>query len=490
MLPPELSTSGPASRVPRPGVVTDAPTVIPPRIPGLAAPGGQGSSAGGGGTSSKASVTLKDSLSESEKVAVLLRTLQAERDQFVLGRQHLVEQHGAELRSVKYKVKSSATQKSASLPLSSPIPPLTSPTLPGRSGQSGSGAVGALTEVNPLVLPLEAVAAVTQPCLTVHDPAVEKVIAAVTAASLGQNATPDPKADKTFAFEPSLFVDPVDLQRFDVLPSIVVWTIDRGYFVPLLAMTAEICARYEQDSSIIPSICKLISQEDTSKEAEFVDADKLAVSDLMIDKSHWLQGYEYLLQAMKTQYHLDVIASVQHLRDYLVAHRFFDLQFSVITRCDLSLRKKFFSTMVDFRLYDIETALVEAREAQVDADNAKLIEDHVRTLWTQHAASYLGNRFDPITIDHRCRTSGYGASLTPQQGGPALLDPVSPSKRDFGPMLTFQPRSHVVLWAPGQQGAVSTQHIGSVPFIFPQSHSWSGGTFREVFGLTMQLCSG
>ncbi|KAF9512875.1 hypothetical protein BS47DRAFT_1461508 [Hydnum rufescens UP504] len=326
---------------------------------------GQGSSAGGGGTSSKASVTLKDSLSELEKVAVLLRTLQAECDQFVLERQRLVEQHEAELRSVKSK----------SYPTSNIPNPSWAIWTIWEWGSWGPA------EVNPLVLPLEAVAAVTQPCLTVHDPAVEKVIAAVVAASLGQNATPDPKADKTFAFEPSLFMDPVDLQRFDVLPSIVVRMIDRGYFVPLSAMTAEICARYKQDSSIIPSIRKLISQEDTSKEAEFVDADKLAASDLMIDKSHWLQGYERLLRAMKTQYHLDVIASVQHLRDYLVTHWFFDLQFSVIAHCDLSLWKKFFSTMVDFRLYDIETALVEAREAQVDADNAKLIEDQERDIW-------------------------------------------------------------------------------------------------------------
>jgi hypothetical protein len=185
-----------------------------------------------------------------------------------------------------------------------------------------------------------AAAAIMQPVLGLRYPAIEKVISAVAAASFGQSATVEPMAEKTFAFEPSHFVDPVDLQWFDVLPSIVVRTIDRGFFVPLSAMTAEICAKYEQDSSIIPSIRKLVSQEVTSKEAEFVDADKLAASDLTIDKSHWLQGYDRLLRAMKVQYHPDVVASVQYLRDYFIAHRFFDLQFPVIACCDLSLCKK------------------------------------------------------------------------------------------------------------------------------------------------------
>jgi hypothetical protein len=76
-----------------------------------------------------------------------------------------------------------------------------------------------------------------------------------------------------------------------------------------------------------------------------------------------------------------------------------------------SLWKKFFSTMVDFRLYDIKMALVEV---QVDADNAKPIEDHVQVLQVQHTASYLSNHFNPIGGEHCCRPLGYGASLVTQ----------------------------------------------------------------------------
>jgi hypothetical protein len=107
--------------------------------------------------------------------------------------------------------------------------------------------------------------------------------------------------------------------------------------------------------------------------------------------------------------------------------------------------KKFFSPLVNFRLYDIETALVEAREAQVDADNVKLIEDHVQTLWAQHTASYLGNHFDPVAADSCHHVSGYGAPLAMQHGGPIPTDPVSPLKwSNQGP---FQGDSVYLHWA-------------------------------------------
>ncbi|KAF9509460.1 hypothetical protein BS47DRAFT_1365201 [Hydnum rufescens UP504] len=134
-----------------------------------------------------------------------------------------------------------------------------------------------------------------------RDRTMEKIVAAVAAASLAQPSPSEPKSEKVFTFNPSSFVDPVELQHHDVLPSIVIRTIDWGFFVPLSAMTAEVCAKYEQDSSIIPSIRKLISHEDASKEAEFVDVDKIAVNDLTMDKSHWLQGYEHLLRCDEDQ---------------------------------------------------------------------------------------------------------------------------------------------------------------------------------------------
>ncbi|KAF9515930.1 hypothetical protein BS47DRAFT_1391246 [Hydnum rufescens UP504] len=302
MLPPELSTSGPASRVPRPGVVTDAPTVIPPRIPGLAAPGGQGSSAGGGGTSSKASVTLKDSLSELEKVVVLLRTLQAECNQFVLERQRLVEQHEAELRSVKSKVKSSATQKSASLPLSSPIPPLTSQPFLGDLDNLGVGSWGPGRG--------------------------QSFGSSIGGGGCGRAAfvswaecNTRPEGRQTFAFEPSLFVDP-------------------GLLVPIVGYDGG-------------DMCEV--------RAGFVNYP-------LIRSSLVRQNVE------GGRYHTDVIASVQTLGVTLV-HRFFNLQFSVIARCDLSPAEEFFSTMVDFRLYDNRDSLVEARGLKWMQINAKLIED-------------------------------------------------------------------------------------------------------------------
>jgi hypothetical protein len=120
MLPPELSASGPTSRGSRPGVVLDVPTVVPPRAQGLLLPGGQVYPALGGVGPSKALAGPKEGLSDSERVAVLLQTLQAKREQFALERQRMVEQHEAEVRSAKSKGKSPASQKRASTPVSRP----------------------------------------------------------------------------------------------------------------------------------------------------------------------------------------------------------------------------------------------------------------------------------------------------------------------------------------------------------------------------------
>jgi hypothetical protein len=203
MLPPELSTGSSASQGPWSGVLMDVPTVIPSRASGLTETGGQGSTAIGGGATSKAGVGLKESLSDSEKVALLLHTLQAERDQFVLKHQCLVEQHEAEVHSFKSKGKSPAVQKNggsvgsacpvaavdpgnsspASIPLSSPVPPLASPTLPLQVGQSTSGSSGTLAMPTSSVSTSETLAVTMQPAPAAHDPTVEKVIAAVVVAS-------------------------------------------------------------------------------------------------------------------------------------------------------------------------------------------------------------------------------------------------------------------------------------------------------------------
>jgi hypothetical protein len=333
-------------------VLTDVPTLVPPKVTiASLEPLGKTSDKGGSGAPAKVVLGLSEGASDADKVAFLLHTVQAECDQFATECQQVAEKHEAEIRNLKARVESSSgTNLCPSASLSVPLPgsvassslsPLSSLPLPPHGAGLSVQAVGSVVTsqggppADELTVPVD------------HDWTLEKVVMAVVAASLFQATPSEPKSEKLFTFDPSSFVDPVKLQHHDVLPSIVIQTIDRGFFVPLSAMTADVCAKYEQDSSIIPSIRKLISHKDASKEAEFVDVDKIAANDLTMDKSHWLQGYERLLCAMKTNYHPGVIASVSHLSEYFMAHCFFDLQFPVIAWCDLWLCKKFFNTMVD-----------------------------------------------------------------------------------------------------------------------------------------------
>ncbi|KAF9515433.1 hypothetical protein BS47DRAFT_1361009 [Hydnum rufescens UP504] len=121
-------------------------------------------------------------------------------------------------------------------------------------------------------------------------PAINKTIIAhivMAALALAPNT---PKKVKEPIYSAENFVDPEELERNDVIPAIVDRMIECQQFCPLSACTAEVSMKYSLDSSAILSIKKLIGRDD--KATEIVDADKLSLSDLTIEKPAWEQGYE------------------------------------------------------------------------------------------------------------------------------------------------------------------------------------------------------
>ena len=280
-------------------------------------------------------------------------------------------------------------------------------------------------------------------------PVGDATLARILAAALPMLATitTATKKDKEPIYSSANFVDPVELERNDIIPAIVDRTIERKQFCPLSACTAEVSMRYALDSSAIPSIKKLLDQDD--KATEVVDADRLTPNDLAIDKTAWEQGYQRLLRVMAKYADAETLASLTYLRDYFKAHQLFDLDFPIIARCDLTCRKKFFSSPVDFRLFNLEKAIDTAKDQQTKYDNIKLIhslQSQHSQLRTSQTPSYIGNRYSPMASDSRRGSPspyrsqvadlGYGAPLHSSRGsgrgGPFRSDSAQgPSCRCF-----------------------------------------------------------
>ncbi|KAF9504214.1 hypothetical protein BS47DRAFT_1401643 [Hydnum rufescens UP504] len=231
-------------------------------------------------------------------------------------------------------------------------------------------------------------------------PAIDKtIIARIVVAALAP-APNTPKKVKEPIYSAANFVDLEELERNDVIPTIVDQTIEHQQFCPLSACTAEVSMKYSLNSSAIPSIKKLIGQDD--KATEIVDANKLSSSDLTIEKPAWEQGYERLLHVMAKYSNAETLTSLSFLHDFLKAHCYYHLEFPIIARCDLTCRKKFFSSPVDFHCFNLAGAVDVAKDQQMKHDNAKLIHHTVHSqLHTNPTPSYSGNRFNPMASDAR-----------------------------------------------------------------------------------------
>ncbi|KAF9505557.1 hypothetical protein BS47DRAFT_1400298 [Hydnum rufescens UP504] len=187
----------------------------------------------------------------------------------------------------------------------------------------------------------------------------ETIITRIVAAALA--STPNtPKKVKEPIYSAANFVDLEELEWNDVIPAIIDRTIEHQQFCPLSACTAEVSMKYSLDSSAILSIKKLIGQDD--KATEIVDANKLSSSDLTIEKPAWEQGYERLLCVMAKYSNAETLASLLFLHDFLKAHRYYDLEFPIIACCNLTCCKKFFSSPVDFRCFNLAGAVDVAKD--------------------------------------------------------------------------------------------------------------------------------
>jgi hypothetical protein len=195
-------------------------------------------------------------------------------------------------------------------------------------------------------------------------PAVDEMIVAhIVVAALASPLMSAPSTLKKLKepiYSSANFVDPEELEWNDIIPAIGDHMIEHQQFCPLLACMAEVSMRYSLDSAAIPSIKKLLGQDD--KTTEIVDADRLSLSDLMIEKPAWEQGYEHLLHVMAKYSDAETLMTLTFLHNFLKAHCYYDLDFPIIACCDLMCHKKFFSSPVDFCHFNL--ASVEEKTCQ------------------------------------------------------------------------------------------------------------------------------
>jgi hypothetical protein len=224
------------------------------------------------------------------------------------------------------------------------------------------------------------------------------IVAAVLALLILTSAPNTPKKMKEPIYSMVNFVDLEELEQNNVIPAIVDRTIERQQFCPLSTCTVEVSMKYSLNSSAILSIKKLLGQD--NKATEIVDSDKLSLSDLTIEKPAWEQGYERLLCVMAKYSDAETLALLSFLHDFLKAHCYYDLEFPIIARCDLTCCKKFFSSPMDFCCFNLAGAVDVAKDQQMKHDNAKLIHHMVHSqLCTNSTPSYNGNCFNPMASD-------------------------------------------------------------------------------------------
>jgi hypothetical protein len=137
---------------------------------------------------------------------------------------------------------------------------------------------------------------------------IAHIVAAVLASLILTSAPNTLKKMKEPIYSMANFVDPEELEWNNVIPAIVNHTIEHQQFCPLSTCTVEVSMKYSLDSSMIPSIKKLLGQDD--KATKIMDANKLSLSNLTIEKLAWEQGYERLLGVMAKYSDVETLASL------------------------------------------------------------------------------------------------------------------------------------------------------------------------------------